>query len=290
MPAGGFTGTPPSPAAAQSKESYFFDWASNNEFYFDGNVQRVSIDGKNKTPLFTDPAQHIFRAIGCPIGRYIVFVWQGHPESSKTNIWRIDADGENPRQLSHGIADVAPYCSLDAHEVYYADLVNGQLMRVPVEGGDSEIVPGTVIPGMILGSPVFGVSRDGRFLAFVAVKGGQAGETERETGQEITKVALVNLDSGSEPVVRLLKPNPRIVTGTTFTPDGKSLVYVIRENGADNLWLHPLDGTRGRQITNFSSDTIQIQVFSPDGKILGVMRSHTESDVVLLRDIGTSTQ
>jgi Tol biopolymer transport system component len=73
-----------------------------------------------------------------------------------------------------------------------------------------------------------------------------------------------------------------------FAPDGKSLVYVIRENGADNLWLQPVDGSRGRQITNFPSDRIQNYEYSPDGKSLGVMRSHTESDVVLLRDITSS--
>jgi eukaryotic-like serine/threonine-protein kinase len=65
-------------------------------------------------------------------------------------------------------------------------------------------------------------------------------------------------------------------------------VYPIRESGVDNLWLQPLDGSRGRQITNFESDGIQNFRFSPDGKTLGVFREHTESDVVLLHDTSNS--
>jgi Tol biopolymer transport system component len=75
-----------------------------------------------------------------------------------------------------------------------------------------------------------------------------------------------------------------------FTPDGKAVVYSFSENGADNLWLQPIDGSRGRQLTNFKSDGISSYHFSPDGKTLGVMLSHTESDVVLLHDTGSSPQ
>jgi len=50
------------------------------------------------------------------------------------------------------------------------------------------------------------------------------------------------------------------------------------------------NGTTGRQITNFKSDTISSFRFSPDGKTMGVLRSHSESDVVLLRDAGFPPQ
>ena len=38
------------------------------------------------------------------------------------------------------------------------------------------------------------------------------------------------------------------------------------------------------KITNFQADAISAFRFSPDGKTLGVLRAHVESDVVLLRD------
>jgi serine/threonine protein kinase/Tol biopolymer transport system component len=284
MPPSGFSGTPPAPAAAQSKDSHLFDWANNSELYFDGNLVRVALDGNNKTTLLSDPAEHIFRATPCPSGKYVVFTWQGHTDPSKTLIWRVNADGTDPKQLSHGVVDVASFCSTDARWVFYTDLTRFQIMRVSIEGGESEVVPGTVIPGILLGGPGLGVSPDGKFLAFVAVKPGVEGGA--------TFIAIVNLLGGSEPA-RMMSADSRIAGAQFggmphFAPDGKSLVYVIRENGADNLWLQPLDGSRGRQITNFLSDRIQNYEYSPDGKSLGVMRSHSESDVVLLRDITSS--
>jgi len=69
-----------------------------------------------------------------------------------------------------------------------------------------------------------------------------------------------------------------------FTPDGKAVAYPIRENDVDNIWVQPLDGSRGRQITNFASEQILNFHWSPGGKSLGILRGHTESDVVLLRE------
>ena len=84
--------------------------------------------------------------------------------------------------------------------------------------------------------------------------------------------------------MRWLDPDQRISATPIFTPDGKALVYPVRQNGVDNLWQQPLDGGSARQITNFNSDTIRMAQYSPDGKTVGVMQVHAESDVVLLRD------
>jgi Tol biopolymer transport system component len=82
----------------------------------------------------------------------------------------------------------------------------------------------------------------------------------------------------------MLDPDSRAADAPQFTPDGNAVVYPIGKNGTDNLWLQPLDGSRGRQITNFKSDTISAFRFSPDGETIGVLLSHTESDAVLPRD------
>jgi Tol biopolymer transport system component len=60
-------------------------------------------------------------------------------------------------------------------------------------------------------------------------------------------------------------------------------VYSVRENGVDNLWYQPLDGSKRRRMTNFSLEQIAGVAWSPDGNTLGLLRRHTESDVVLLR-------
>jgi len=91
----------------------------------------------------------------------------------------------------------------------------------------------------------------------------------------------------------MFDPDPRIAGGVgggvftgsmTFTPDGKSVAYVIRDKGVDNIWVQPLDSSPGHQITNFTSEDIAEFQWSPDGKTLAVAHTHNISDVVLLRE------
>jgi Tol biopolymer transport system component len=39
----------------------------------------------------------------------------------------------------------------------------------------------------------------------------------------------------------------RRTRGLQFTRDGKSVVYAMRENGVDNIWMQPLDGSAGHR-------------------------------------------
>ena len=70
-----------------------------------------------------------------------------------------------------------------------------------------------------------------------------------------------------------------------FARDGKSVVYPVRENGVDNLWQQPLDGSPGKALTSFKAEHIWDYHWSPDGSKLAMVRGHTDSDVVLLRDM-----
>jgi Tol biopolymer transport system component len=101
-----------------------------------------------------------------------------------------------------------------------------------------------------------------------------------EPGRGVPKVALLDLEGQDAP--RLLKANPHLSGGVQFAPDRKAVIYPITENGVDNFWLQPIDGSPGRQITNFTSDRIFLFYWSPDGKQLLVRRGHFDSDVVLL--------
>ena len=280
LPREGFAGNPPPAAPAQNKNAFLFGWASDGQIYFDdqSNLLRISPDGSNKTVLLSDPAAQLAGPAACPSGRYIVFDWLDHAASNKVNIWRVDADGSNPKQLSSGTADESPVCSSDGKWVYYVNFVDNKITRAPIDGGAPEVLPGTVMPNIVNASAFLGPSRDGKWLAFVAAD--VSGRTAK------IRVALVALDAGPNPSVRMLDADPRASGAPRFTPDGAAVVYPIHENGTENLWLQPLDGGPGRQITNFPSDVIEIFDYSPDGKTLAVMRTHTESDAVVLHDIG----
>jgi len=281
IPAAGFSGNPPNPAPAQSKNAAMFGWASDGDVYFGdgGNLLRMSVDGSIKTTLLSDPASQVIHPDGCAGGRYIVITWSNRNANKKTNIWRVDTDGSNPKRLTSGVTDVGGLCSPDGEWVYYYNIDTSQALRVPIDGGNPEEVPGTA---GLFGSPGLGLSSDGKLLAFF-----MPGKHPKAT---VGKIVLVPLDAGPKPQVKFLDPDPRFKTSPKFTPDGKALVYVIHEKGTDNLWLQTLDGSPGRQVTNFQGDAIQYYLFSPDGKTLGVMRTHIESDVVLLHDTGSSPQ
>ena len=66
---------------------------------------------------------------------------------------------------------------------------------------------------------------------------------------------------------------------------------MIDEAGQDNVWMQPLDGSKGRNLTHFN-DLEKIQDFrwSPDGKTLALLRFSSVSDVILLRDTGNSSR
>ena len=278
LPSAGFSGIPPDPAPAQNKNAYAFGWAAGGQIYFDdeSNLLRVSADGSNKTTLLSDAAAQIAAPSGCPGGRYILFDLLDHAGSGKVNVWRVDIDGSNPKQLSRGSIDESPLCSPDGKWAYFENYSDNQLSRVPIDGGTSEPVPGTLLPNLVNISVTPGISGDGKFFVFLAA--------DVSLNPPAGRIVMVDLNAGPKPPVRMLDPDPRVSGAPRFTPDGTALVYPIRENGTDNLWQQPLDGTPGRQITNFQFDLIQLFEYSPDGKTLAVMRTHAESDAVLLHE------
>jgi serine/threonine protein kinase len=281
MPSAGFSGNTPDPAQAQSKGAAMFGWASDGGLYFGegGSLLRMGVDGSSRTILLSDPASQVIHPISCPGGRYVIITWSNHAGSKKTDIWRLNADGSNPKQLTFGSTDVGGYCSADGQWVYYAGIDPSQALRVSVDGGAAEEVPGS---HGLFNYPGFGLSPDGKLVAFIQFQKNANGATAR--------IVLLPADDSPHPQPRFLDADPRIVAEVQFTPDSKALVYIINEKGSQNLWLQPLDGSPGRQITQFQNDAIQFFLYSPDGKSLGVMRTHTESDVVLLRDTGSTVQ
>ena len=269
-------------AMARVKYPVTFGWGNSGELFLGDatSVQKIPSDGSASVSVISDPNAVILTSSVCPGGRTLVLTWGGH-NSNSLNTWRVDADGSNQKKLTDGKLDMNPACSADGKWVYYTDSEAAQVKRVSLDGGSPEDVPGTVMPNHLVGTVA--LSADGKLLAFFAA------QVANGTLQS-KKLAIVPLDGSLKPQTRSLEPNAQAVGLTQFSSDGKAVVYTIRNNGADNLWRQPLDGGAGQQITNFSADNITSFKFSPDGKTLGILRSHQESDVVLLRDGVAITQ
>jgi len=288
LPGVGNQGNTPLQTVAQVQEVQSVAWTSDGKLLVsDGQaIRKMNADGGQPSTLLNDPNSWIVDMARCG-DRYIVLSWAFHDGSNKTGIWRANADGSNPKQLTSRIFDQYPLCSPDGKWLYYHDS-NGPnfTMRVPLEGGQPEPVPSGNVHGMYgVGSEA--ISSDGKLLVLNA-------ELSVNEGQNVvaTKLAIINLDDASQPSQRLIQTDPRIAEagGTTFAnsmtfmPDGKSVAHIIRDKGVDNIFVQPLDGSPGHQITNFTSEHITQFQWSPDGKTLAVARSHDTADVVLLQE------
>jgi len=256
-----------------------FGWDSSGNLLVgeSGHLLRMGLDGSNSSQILGDAGSLVLAPAACG-ARYLVFAWRFHGDSQGRNIWRANADGSNSVKLTD-VGSRFPVCSPDEKWVYYQNDSADRIWRVPVDGsGKGEVVPGSVLPKTFLAGMRPALSPDGKLLAFVV-----GTLLNPEVMKPEDKIVLVSLDSAAAP--RLLNADPRIAgAGFQFAPDGKALAYAIRENGVDNIWLHPLDGSPGREITNFNSEQIVDVHWSPDGKNLGVLRTHSDSDVVLLQE------
>jgi eukaryotic-like serine/threonine-protein kinase len=275
LPGEGSPSADVSPIASGGEHIQFFNWVADGSLLASDPSQLVRMDanGNNPTQLLSDPAANILSLWPC--GPYIVFPWAFH-DNNTFSIWRVNADGSHPAKLADIKFDAFPVCAANHNWVYYFSDTR-QLWRVPLDGsGKPEPVPGSSVAGGFLTGRGMGISPDGKTLVYgiEIVNPGDAMGTH--------KIALLDVTTLSSP--RFLQPNPRISKGMQFTPDGKAVAYPITENGVDNVWVQPLDGGPGRQITHFNSEQILSFHWSPDGKNLGVLRGHTDSDVVLLQE------
>jgi Tol biopolymer transport system component len=223
-------------------------------------------DGSGQTVLMTDSAP-IQKPAACGDGRYIVFAGYRTPEG--VNLWRMDAGGGNLKQITNGSYHQNPICSPDGRWVAFETLnqAGNVVMKVPIDGG-----PETDVSGGFGQAPA--VSPDGKMIAF---------EREEGSGAGARVLWIVVPSSGGAPIYTL-KADPRSDFRLRFTPDGKSLAYILEEHGVANLWALPLQGGPPKQLTDFKSDSIFDFAWSRDGKWLALSRGRISRDVVLLTD------
>ncbi|MGH9739678.1 MAG: protein kinase domain-containing protein [Candidatus Acidiferrales bacterium] len=256
-----------------------FDWMPGGKLLIaEGNkLLSVAPDADNPVTLPSEPSALFLLPTVCSGGRYIVFSWASHQGMNSVALWRADADGGHPLELAPGSSNTFAQCSPDGKWAYYSELGDYRLMRVPVGGGTPEVVPGSSVPHAIFSA--FGISTDGKMLAYVASISNPA------TMSNISRMTLVDLAADGKTPPRLTDVNPHFAGSEVhFTPDGKALAYAIEEKGVDNLWEQPLNGSKGRQLTNFTSARMGAFAWSPDGKKLLVARGQSTSDVILLHD------
>jgi Tol biopolymer transport system component len=231
--------------------------------YADFDDELLSVQEDGSRPMLLAPGQNDNEGPAtCGDGRFIVF--QAY-RNEKLNVWRMEADGSNPTQLTDDPFDYNPECSPDGKSVLYTRANDSTAWQVPIQGGTPAPV---VVPNAAGGAPR--ISPDGKLLAYLAM-------ATTMTGPMVLTVVPL---AGGSPICRLDVPVG--ATHIRWAPDGKALDYLLTRGGATNVWRQALAGGAPKQITNFKSDRIFFFAWSRDGKQLALERGNTPSDVVLI--------
>ncbi len=192
-------------------------------------------------------------------GFYIVFQAS---RSGVRNIWRMDADGANPVQLTFD-GGLSPTFSPDGNFVIYTKYTSPAytLWQVPVSGGEERQFSKISSAA----NPAF--SLDGKQMAFAYY--------DKQAKQPFqTCYATVGADA-PEKCFDINRSFPR------WTSDGKAFYYL--DHGYIGIWKQPLDGER-ELFLEFKGERTNNFAFSPEGKQLVVARSRPTQDIVALID------
>ncbi|HSS96153.1 MAG TPA: hypothetical protein VLK33_03955, partial [Terriglobales bacterium] len=243
-------------------------WTSDGKLLWDPGpaVLSASPDSGYQNPIeVTREKDGIRNVAGCPGGRIITS--RASVANKAINLWSSEADGSHLIQLTKGTFDTGQTCSPDGKWVYYYSADDRGVLRAPIDGGMPESL-NTLIENVGL----FDLSPDGKTLLLSTYD------------FKVRRPNITLFDLESKRAIRVLEYDPRHAGRLRFSPDGKMIVYAVRDHGVDNLWGYPLSGGAGKQLTNFASLQIRDYKWSPDGKSLALVRGESPTDLVLIQD------
>ena len=246
----------------------FVSWTNDGRLLTNqsGATRVIDTEGGVKSELAPGADVNSLQPHGCSDGS-VVFT-RAVPKTMTMNIWRSNPDGTGSVQVSDGKNDESAACSPDGKTVFYINFINRDFMKVP-PGGKAE----AVLKNAAEFQASFAIARDGLTAALGTY----------DFKAQKPNFSLISLTSGQ--IIRTFEYDPRHNGALQFSPDGKGIVYPIRDKAADNLWLQPLEGGIGHQITKYTSLRIYSYQWSRDGKRLAIVRGDTPSDLVLIQDV-----
>jgi Tol biopolymer transport system component len=200
-------------------------------------------------------------------GNFIVFA-SNRLDGGAFNLWRIDTNGENAKQLISGAGEMRPVISHDGESVFYTSgklddrLLERTVWKVPIDGGEAT---------QLVKEPAYrpSVSREGKYLA----------SWYKPNDGTPWKVAIFPID-GAAPMKPLDIPTGSLIQ---WTSDGKGISYVKTVDTVSNLWTQPIDGGTPKQVTQYTSEKIFNCDWSIDNRLVCSRLSRT-GDAVLIRN------
>ena len=222
-------------------------------------------DGANAHPLTSNNASlAAMEPAVSPHGDFLTFTQED--SNRHANIWRMDRDGGNPKPLTVGRNNFRPAVSPDGQWVVFTSEQGGHsvLMKLPSTGG-------TPIQLTDYNSFFPAVSPDGKWIACWYFSG----------QDQPAQLAIIPFAGGQPSKVFTL---PATSGGNIhWTPDGRSVAFLIRGDGAVNVWTQPVAGGPPKQVTHFASENIFYFDWFRDGR-LALSRGTEPIDAVLIKN------
>jgi serine/threonine protein kinase/Tol biopolymer transport system component len=239
-------------------------------------------------------------------------------ESSAVDLWIMDADGSNRKQLtSNAGKNTAPVVSSDGRYIVFSSTRGGAgaVWRMNIDGSS----PRQLSQGKGESSPA--ISPDGKWVLYarvgaakptvwkVSIDGGEGVELTSKVAfnpmvsPDGKLVAYIYADSydafappnriaiipfeGGEPTKTLsFREGSRTQTLAQWSPDGKAIYYSSTINNVTNIWSQSVDGGEPKQITQFKDGLMNGFAWTRDGKALVCTRGTSTRDAVLISDVG----
>jgi hypothetical protein len=194
----------------------------------------------------------------CSDGEHVLFDTM---RNGTLELWSSRPDGSNAVKLANEQMTEATTCSADSK---FAEYVNAdRWWRAPIGGGQSEHID--------LPFAQVGYSRDGTKLFYFS----QSVEEGTYHGKLVVK------DAENNAVLQTLEA-PYGMSPPVFTPEGKSIAYMLTRDRATNIWLQPVSGGAAHQLTKFTGERMFAFAWSGDGKKLAFSRGERKTDVVMM--------
>lgn len=174
----------------------------------------------------------------------------------RTDVWIVDSDGANQRQLTRGALTMSPAWHPNGRTIAYSrygeagtsielhDLMTGARRAVRATPEGLNITPA--------------FSRDGQNLIWA---------TARDGGTEIVSASMANLTLARRVTVGRGTDN----TSPTFSPDGRRIAFMSGRAGQPQVYISDSDGTNVQLLTEFSYGSTSYRAspaWSPDGRLI----------------------